>query len=234
MKIWPFWRFWYFSREQRWALFLVSICMLLLAAAKGPVYNYILKKRKERWEEINKKEWMRIKDELAKSRNAAINDKTSHFYTQVKTDTTYGQKHDKKDIKSAVIIDINKANAQDWQALRGIGPVLSERIVKYRDKLGGFYGIDQIAEVYGLDDSVFMAIRPQLKLGKINLKKLNPNKDDVETLSQHPYISKTLAKQMVGYRTKVKEFESAEDLRKLYNMNDSLFDRLIHYLTFEQ
>lgn len=36
------------------------------------------------------------------------------------------------------IININAASAAHFQAIRGIGPVLSERIVKYRKRLGGF------------------------------------------------------------------------------------------------
>ena len=36
-----------------------------------------------------------------------------------------------------VSIDINKATAEEWQQLRGVGPAYSRKIVRFRDYLGG-------------------------------------------------------------------------------------------------
>ena len=46
----------------------------------------------------------------------------------------------------------------------GIGSVLSRRIVKFRDALGGFVSIDQLYKVYGLDSSVIKNIEPDMVL----------------------------------------------------------------------
>jgi len=59
-------------------------------------------------------------------------------------------------------ININTATAEDWKALPGIGEVLSNRIVKFRNMLGGFKSVDDIRKTYGLSDSTFQAIRPYL------------------------------------------------------------------------
>ena len=53
-----------------------------------------------------------------------------------------------------VLIELNKADAQDLLVLPGVGPVLSQRIVRFREALGGFHDIDDLYEVYGLDSSV--------------------------------------------------------------------------------
>ncbi len=53
-----------------------------------------------------------------------------------------------------VQIELNKADAQDLQALPGVGPVLSQRIVRFREVLGGFHDIDDLYDVFGLDSSV--------------------------------------------------------------------------------
>ncbi len=50
--------------------------------------------------------------------------------------------------------DINKANANDLIAIRGVGPVLSKRIISYRNSLGKFDSIEQLYKVYGLDSVV--------------------------------------------------------------------------------
>ena len=61
------------------------------------------------------------------------------------------------------MVNINTADTSAFIALPGIGNKLALRIVNFRDKLGGFYSIDQIGETYGLPDSVFRKIKPILK-----------------------------------------------------------------------
>lgn len=65
-------------------------------------------------------------------------------------------------------IDINKATEEEWKSLPGIGAVLSKRIVKFRESQNGFESIDDVAETYGLRDSVFQKIKPYLKISSTN------------------------------------------------------------------
>lgn len=51
-------------------------------------------------------------------------------------------------------VNINEANAEEWATLPGIGTVLSQRVVKFREALGGFAEVGQLHQVYGLDSSV--------------------------------------------------------------------------------
>ena len=53
-----------------------------------------------------------------------------------------------------VQIELNKADAQDLLVLPGVGPVLSQHIVRFREVLGGFHDIDDLYDVFGLDSSV--------------------------------------------------------------------------------
>jgi competence ComEA-like helix-hairpin-helix protein len=62
------------------------------------------------------------------------------------------------------VLDINTATAEQWEALPGIGPVLANRIVKFRYTLGGFSSVEQLKQTYGLSDSVFRNIQPYLRL----------------------------------------------------------------------
>ncbi|HSR37463.1 MAG TPA: helix-hairpin-helix domain-containing protein, partial [Phnomibacter sp.] len=61
-------------------------------------------------------------------------------------------------------VDINTADTTALIALPGIGSRLAARIVNFRDKLGGFYSINQVAETYALPDSTFQKIRSRLVL----------------------------------------------------------------------
>jgi len=56
-------------------------------------------------------------------------------------------------------ININIASESDLQCLPGIGPVLSERIVIYRNKNGIFAKIDEIKDVSGIGDKKFEGIQ---------------------------------------------------------------------------
>ncbi|MFL5808026.1 MAG: ComEA family DNA-binding protein, partial [Flavisolibacter sp.] len=45
------------------------------------------------------------------------------------------------------IVSINEADTSAFIALPGIGSKLAERIILFREKLGGFYSVDQISEI---------------------------------------------------------------------------------------
>src|SRR5205085_1585382 len=53
------------------------------------------------------------------------------------------------------IIDINAADTTEFISLPGIGSKLATRIVRFRERLGGFSTVDQLGETYGIPDSTF-------------------------------------------------------------------------------
>lgn len=61
-------------------------------------------------------------------------------------------------------ININAATAEEWKTLPGIGDILANRIVKFRNSMGGFKSVDDVKRTYGLSDSTFNLIRPYLVL----------------------------------------------------------------------
>ena len=63
------------------------------------------------------------------------------------------------------LIDINKASAEDFARLPGIGPKLAERIVNFRKKQGPFRRIEDLLAIEGIGYGKWKAIRPYLKLG---------------------------------------------------------------------
>lgn len=134
--------------------------------------------------------------------------------------------------KENVIIDINTANPENLKRVKGIGEVLSKRIVNYRESLGGFYDKNQIKEVYGINDSIYNIIENQMVIKAVQLRKVNLNEASFEELKRHPYISDLLAKQIISFREKVKPFESEQDVQKLYLMKEDLYSRLHNYIEF--
>ena len=56
-------------------------------------------------------------------------------------------------------VDLNRATEKDFEALPGIGPVLAERIVEYRQSRGAFREVDQLRHVNGIGKKKFERIR---------------------------------------------------------------------------
>lgn len=109
------------------------------------------------------------------------------------------EKYPQKAKNNSVILDINKAQAADFEQLSGVGAGYSNRIIKYRESLGGFVKIEQIGEVYGLPDSVFQKIKANLSCPNPQPKLINVNTATAEEL-KHPYLSFGQAKAIVRYR----------------------------------
>lgn len=117
-------------------------------------------------------------------------------------------------------LDINRADAEDWQRLPGIGEKRAQQIVRFRESLGGFLSIGQLGEMYGLPDSVFQKIRPMLTMHEASIRKINLNAVSEADLDNHPYISLKQAKLIVAYRIQHGPFSSADDLAKIAAFTD--------------
>lgn len=52
-------------------------------------------------------------------------------------------------------IDINTATAAQLEEIPGVGPVLAQRIIMYRDQNGGFASVEQLTEVSGIGEATF-------------------------------------------------------------------------------
>lgn len=129
-----------------------------------------------------------------------------------------------------VAIDVNAADTTAFISLPGIGSKLSARIVSFRDKLGGFYSINQVAETYGLPDSTFQRIKQYLKLEKTQLKKININTATVDELKAHPYIRYGIANPIIAYRKEHGSFAKIEDVKKVMAVTEEIFAKISPYL----
>ncbi len=127
-------------------------------------------------------------------------------------------------------MEINSATADDLCRLDGIGDVLSERIVKYRDLLGGFYSLGQLQEVYGLPPETLMNIAAILDLDTTALVKININFARPSELARHPYLEWKDVRRIIAYREKYGFIETPGILLKDSVLQPSIFDKVAPYL----
>jgi len=128
-------------------------------------------------------------------------------------------------------IDVNAADTNAFISLPGIGSKLASRIVTFREKLGGFYSIEQVGETYGLPDSAFQKIKQYLKLDNALVKKININTASVDELKAHPYIKFSIANPIVSYRNEHGTFTKVEDIKKVMAVTDEIYKKIEPYLT---
>jgi competence protein ComEA len=65
---------------------------------------------------------------------------------------------------SGGLVNINVAGAAELDALKGIGPVLAERIIEYRETNGSFQSLDELSEVSGIGTALLEQLRDQVTL----------------------------------------------------------------------
>ncbi len=131
------------------------------------------------------------------------------------------------------IIDINNADTTAFISLPGIGSKLAVRIITFREKLGGFYSIEQVGETYGLPDSTFQNIKQYLKLDNPSVKKININTATVDEMKTHPYIKYSLANPIVVYRNEHGSFSRIEDIKKVMVVTDEIYKKIEPYLSLQ-
>ena len=153
---------------------------------------------------------------------------------KVVKNSKFKKREEKPPSKSQAILkpaikDINQATEEDLQRVRGIGKVYSKRIIKYRELLGGFSDLSQVAEVYGLNDELVHKIDSLFDV-QSEPTPFAINTDSVKTLARHPYISYDLAWIIVNYRNKNGDIKSFDDLANIKAINDSLLNKLKPYI----
>lgn len=135
--------------------------------------------------------------------------------------------------KSAVVVyELNGLDTMGMQAINGIGPTFARRIYKYRERLGGFVRPEQLLEVFGIDSAHYEQIRPQIKIDEGQVRKININTADFETLRQHPYLRYKQVNAIIEYRKQHGNYSSFADLKKVAILPAETVDKLVPYFSF--
>ncbi len=132
-------------------------------------------------------------------------------------------------------VEINSADTTALIELPGIGPAFARSIVKFRDALGGFHSLDQLAEVYILQDKpdAVLKLKQVLILDTTVVRRILINTCTVEELAAHPYVRWKLAKPLIAYRTQHGPFKQVSDIKGCAAIREEVFRKLAPYLSVE-
>ncbi|SMD06128.1 ComEA family DNA-binding protein [Pedobacter africanus] len=130
------------------------------------------------------------------------------------------------------LIELNGADTTELEKIKGIGRVFANRIVKYRERIGGFCKKEQLMEVFGLDSVKYQEIKGQVAVDLLRLRKININTVEFNGLKNHPYIRYKQINALIQYRKQHGNYSNIADLYKVAILNQETIDRLAPYLEF--
>lgn len=141
----------------------------------------------------------------------------------------------KNKIQDVPVQDLNLATAEALMQVNGVGEVLSRRIVKYRESIGGFRDEVQLNDVYGLSPEVVKRVLKNFRiLDTTIMEKQDLNNISVLSLSEIPGFSYELAREVIEYREEKKRISTFEELRNIKDFPVEKIDRIQLYLKIEQ
>ncbi|MCJ8210301.1 helix-hairpin-helix domain-containing protein [Mucilaginibacter sp. RS28] len=131
------------------------------------------------------------------------------------------------------VIELNHADSASLTRLKGIGPGFAMRIIRYRDKIGGFHSKQQLKEVFGIDEEHYLLVEKQVKVNASLLKKLNINKATFDDLRRYPYLTYKQVNAILQYRNEHGDYENLADMEDVAILDKATLQKLKPYLVFK-
>ncbi|MDH3699578.1 MAG: helix-hairpin-helix domain-containing protein [Flavobacteriaceae bacterium] len=128
--------------------------------------------------------------------------------------------------------DLNTATASELKTIYGIGDVLSKRIVKFRNALGGFLDDKQLYDVYGLEEEVVQRVLSSYEIIDMpEIEKVSINTATVSELASSLYLSWDVSREIVAFRDSTGGIKEWRELAEVPGFPIDKIERIKLYLT---
>ena len=149
------------------------------------------------------------------------NETTPSTTSQTTKETTYVPKFDKP-----TKVEVNTADTNLLKRIPGIGSNIARWIVERRDKLGGFYSLEQLLEVKHVDPSMLEWFTVDIsQIRHVRLREMT-----FAEMSRFPYIGYDKAKAISNYQRIYGPITSEEQLRSTHIFTDEELEKLKNYI----
>ena len=138
----------------------------------------------------------------------------------------------KAEKKTIPVVDLNTVDSITLVELPQIGGYMASRILEFRDKLGGFVATEQLRDVKGMDEARYAAIQPYIRIGEVQLRKVDVNRADFKTLVHHPYLSYEQVKRIFNQREQRGMIKNWAQLEELLQKEGEVNPLLEHYVKY--
>ena len=126
-------------------------------------------------------------------------------------------------------VDVNTADTAMLRRIPGVGAKISEAIVEYRERLGGFHSVEQLREI----KMVSPELLEWMEVSSPNVQKIPVNEASFQALNSHPYISYEQTKALLQYIRLYGKVKDEQALLETGIFTKEDVERLKPYLVYE-
>jgi DNA uptake protein ComE-like DNA-binding protein len=131
-------------------------------------------------------------------------------------------------------VNLNSADSAELRKSLLLSGWLAQRVIRYRELLGGYAFFEQLHEVYGFDSIEVNLRKSYIVVDSANLNKLNLNTATFKQILRHPYISYELTKHIVNTREEKGSVQVNDLTGNPQLITEEKLERLLPYVSFER
>ena len=137
----------------------------------------------------------------------------------------------KKQAKQITLINLNTADTTEFMKIYGVGAFYAKQIIRFREKLGGFFKKEQLLEVWKMTPEAYDKIKDHVFISEKDVKRININSVTIEELKVHPYLKWNQANSIVKMRIQRNGFKNIEELKESVLIDSETYEKLFPYLS---
>ncbi|MEG1555716.1 MAG: helix-hairpin-helix domain-containing protein [Bacteroidales bacterium] len=138
----------------------------------------------------------------------------------------------KQPLYTIIKIDLNHCDTSDIIKIPQFGSKRAQKIIEYREQLGGYYNFAQLNEIYILQNIQLDYIDKYFTLDSKAIRKIKINEADYKELISHPYFDAYLTKSVLHYRNKYGKIKDLNEFQRATNAYHELLKKIESYLEF--
>ena len=144
---------------------------------------------------------------------------------------TRNQESFKKQVKQITLINLNTADTTEFTKIYGIGAFYAKQIIRYREKLGGYFTKEQLLEVWKMTPETYDKIKDHVFISEKDVKRIRINSVTIEELKAHPYLNWNKANSIIKMRIQRNGFKNIEELKESVLIDTETYEKLFPYLS---
>ena len=137
----------------------------------------------------------------------------------------------KKQVKHIVQVNLNTADTTEFMKIYGVGAFYAKQIIRFREKLGGFFKKEQLLEVWKMTPEAYEKIKDHVFISEKDVKRININSVTIEELKVHPYLKWNQANSIVKMRIQRNGFKNIEEIKESVLIDSETYEKLFPYLS---
>ena len=137
----------------------------------------------------------------------------------------------KKQVNQITLINLNTADTTEFLKIYGVGVFYAKQIIRYREKLGGYFTKEQLFEVWKMTTEAYDKIKDHVFISEKDVKRININSVTIEELNVHPYLKWNQANSIVKMRMQRNGFKNIEEIKESVLIDSETYEKLFPYLS---